>query len=65
MKKILHKLTYAQNPSQYEAHPSYYEEVLCKVLTVHTRIGALPHYLTHSLTHTDAPRNPPIACGTL
>ena len=27
MKKILHKLTYAQNPS-------YYEEILCKVLTV-------------------------------
>ena len=34
MKKILHKLKYAQNPSQYEAHPSYYEEILCKVLTV-------------------------------
>ena len=35
MKKILHKLTYAQNPSQYEAYnPSYYEEILCKVLTV-------------------------------
>ena len=32
MKKILHKLAYAQNPSQ--AHPSYYEEILCKVLTV-------------------------------
>ena len=34
MKKILHKLTYAQNPSQNEAYPSYYEEILCKVLTV-------------------------------
>ena len=37
MKKILHKLTYAQNRSQYEAHPSYYEEILCKVLTVRNR----------------------------
>ena len=34
MKKILHKLTHAQNASQYEARPSYYEEILCKVLTV-------------------------------
>ena len=34
MKKILHKLTYAQNPSRYEAHPSYYEEILCKVSSV-------------------------------
>ena len=35
MKKIiLHKLTYAQNPWQYEVYPSYYEEILCKVLTV-------------------------------
>ena len=33
MKTILYKL--AQNPSQYEEHPSYYEEILCKVLTVY------------------------------
>ena len=33
MKKILHKLTYAQNPSQCEAHSSYHEEILCRVLT--------------------------------
>ena len=34
MKQIPHKLTYAQNLSQYEAHPSYYERILCNVLTV-------------------------------
>ena len=37
MNKILHKLAYAQNPLQYEVHPSYYEEILCKVLTVKGR----------------------------
>ena len=42
MKKILHKLTYAQNPSQYEAHPSYYEEILCKVLTVYIHTNCAP-----------------------
>ena len=37
MKKILHKLTYAQNHSQNEAYPSYYEEILCKVLQCYPR----------------------------
>ena len=43
MKKILHKLTFAQNPSQYEAHPSYYEEILCKVLTVQRSLQNTNH----------------------
>ena len=48
MKEILHKLTYAQNPSQYEAYPSYYEEILCKVLTVWLCffVTTLPEYLS-------------------
>ena len=45
MKKILHKLTYAQNPSQYEAHPSYYEEILCKALTVQLPVSQGKNWL--------------------
>ena len=54
MKKILHKLTYAQNLSQYEAHASYYEEILCKVLTVlppPSLSSFLPPFLPVHLLH--------------
>ena len=49
MKTILHKLTYAQNPSQYEAHPSYYEEILCKVLTVYARVTVVKTILESTI----------------
>ena len=67
MEKILHKLTYVQNPSQYEAHPSYYEEILCKVLTVQS----LPKELRPTVPTTARPyaRNVkpllPLSCRVL
>ena len=53
MKKI-RMLRILRNTNEYEAHPSYYEEILCKVLTVNR-----PHHSrkksVSEISYTDVP----------